>query len=317
MSESPLPPHENESPKATTKADYPFDGADMGIVDVILLTSDGVQFYANKALLSLVSPVFMTMFTLPQGQEERKRKGDTPCISVEDESHALFHLLSWCDPRGVPSMSLNAVQMALTFADKYGMESIMRRIGRTLENSDEIAKQNCFEWYAIAIRYNFPGFAKLAARKSLAFPVEEMASFTWLNDIPTMALKNLYDYHFSCRRVIQAFLGHPTIWRGRNKNSDELHWAPFLRYCSVCFERGRYGFSTPWFIDYMDQLGRVTSQTPVGEKAVDRELITLTMERANRCNSTDCRALQSGILPFAEKLCQQINEETAKISLQI
>jgi len=76
-------------------------------------------------LLSLVSPLFSTMFTLSDLHSQEIYDA-RPCVVVSDDARHLLLLLSWCDPRCMQSsmqstkQSLLDLQMVLETAVKYG-----------------------------------------------------------------------------------------------------------------------------------------------------------------------------------------------------
>ncbi|KAJ7504250.1 hypothetical protein B0H11DRAFT_1981373 [Mycena galericulata] len=86
-------------------ANSPFDDQN---ADLILRASDNVDFYVHKILLSLVSPFFQDMFSLPQSPNRKagevKKDGDRefPVAAAPENSPVLAGLLVWVDPRCNP-----------------------------------------------------------------------------------------------------------------------------------------------------------------------------------------------------------------------
>ncbi|EIW58580.1 uncharacterized protein TRAVEDRAFT_20544 [Trametes versicolor FP-101664 SS1] len=64
-------------PKGYTIASYPFD---LDTADIILRTSDQVDFRVHRAILAIVSPVFATMFRLPQPSVSQ---GNEPVLGAD------------------------------------------------------------------------------------------------------------------------------------------------------------------------------------------------------------------------------------------
>ncbi|KAJ6612605.1 hypothetical protein B0H10DRAFT_1917951 [Mycena sp. CBHHK59/15] len=71
---------------------------DSPTADVLLSSSDGVNFRAHRLVLSLLSPVFGDMFQLPQP------RGDTliPQIHLAESAMVLNRVLVFCYPGGQP-----------------------------------------------------------------------------------------------------------------------------------------------------------------------------------------------------------------------
>jgi len=61
-------------------APYNFDAPD---TDAVLLSSDGKEFHVHRLILSLASPVFRGMFSLPQPTEPTSQ---IPTIDVAESS---------------------------------------------------------------------------------------------------------------------------------------------------------------------------------------------------------------------------------------
>jgi BTB/POZ domain len=134
-----------------TTASPPFDDPK---ADVIIRSTDNIHFYyVHKSLLSIVSPVFKGMFTLPDDASQERVYDDRPCLPVSDDSRHLFCLLSWCDPRCKRSPpTLDNLVMTLEIADKYEMKSIFAHAQKDLLASDFVESEP-LTTFAIAIRF--------------------------------------------------------------------------------------------------------------------------------------------------------------------
>ena len=72
--------------------------------DVILRSSNGVNFFAHKIILSLASPIFSDMFSIPQpstGGQEATR----PIVDVTEDDLVLDSLLRYIYPVYNPSFT--------------------------------------------------------------------------------------------------------------------------------------------------------------------------------------------------------------------
>ncbi|KAF8140494.1 hypothetical protein EV363DRAFT_1126183, partial [Boletus edulis] len=111
--------------------------------DVILRSSEKESFYSWKILLSMSSPVFSDMFTLPQPDTvdvERDVCDDQlPVIDVEEDSRTLAHILSLCHPpscvgQRVQLTSLPELRDVLEATEKYDMGNALRAALEALSN---------------------------------------------------------------------------------------------------------------------------------------------------------------------------------------
>jgi hypothetical protein len=109
----------------TSTAQAPLDNHDC---DIILHSTNGVDFHVFKLILSLISPVFKDMFTLPQ--TDSQPDVSAPVIPVAECSTTLRSLLLLCYPAATPTFSnLDDVRAVMEAARKYDMEAALSRAG--------------------------------------------------------------------------------------------------------------------------------------------------------------------------------------------
>ncbi|KAJ6474969.1 hypothetical protein C8R45DRAFT_1103094 [Mycena sanguinolenta] len=104
-----------------------------GQTDVILRASDGVDFYVHRAILSIVSPFFQTMFTLPQAEEPSGQL--YPVIDVSETSVVLNRILRFfCPGTQLTVHSLEELQEVMEILiSKYDMLCLVPSIQKHLE----------------------------------------------------------------------------------------------------------------------------------------------------------------------------------------
>ena len=148
-----------DHPQIST-AQAPFDDME---ADVVLRSCDCVDFYVYKAVLSLASPFFKNMFSLPQTTQasEQTVRQSAPVVDFTEGSRTLGHLLRLCYPITDPVIKkLTEVEDALEAAIKYQMDeatAIMRGMLRTHAPNEPL------KVYVIACRLNLEVEAKEAA----------------------------------------------------------------------------------------------------------------------------------------------------------
>ena len=77
-------------------APYEFDAPD---TDAILRSSDGKELRVHRLILSLSSPVFQGMFSLPQPTDASP---EIPCVDVSEPSDILQPFIQYLYPRSPP-----------------------------------------------------------------------------------------------------------------------------------------------------------------------------------------------------------------------
>ncbi|KAL1941209.1 hypothetical protein VTO73DRAFT_7421 [Trametes versicolor] len=146
-----------QHPVAYATAPHPFD---LESADMIIRTPDRVDFRVHKAILAITSPVFDTMFQLPQPSHPASASS-IPVVDVSEDSKTLDTLLRLCYP--VPKnevANVDAIVPALVAAMKYDMEWAVSTLSEQVE---EAAFQEPLRTWAIACRIGSETIALTAA----------------------------------------------------------------------------------------------------------------------------------------------------------
>lgn len=317
-----------------TIASPPFDDPE---ADIILRSSDNVDFHVYKFLLSLVSPVFKSMFALPQISLEEGGDGTgsksvngryLPVIPLAEGGEVLGKLLTWCDPRCVPASTAPLdIDIALRLADKYDMEAVANRSQATLRlNTVSHTAPESLSAYAIACTYGFEDIARAAAKGVLRQPVHEIPSVPELKSLSATALHNLYRYHFACSRAMSSL----EIWRPADRDLIEtIGHDSRSRSCSC--DRG--GSSTPlgfslksWGSKYAENAIAALSERPCGDTVLAQSaswaeaslkglswscsncppIVLLTLERFGKALAAEVDRLIDNVSNLLIHSCQNI-----------
>lgn len=119
-----MPFSESNAAPGRTVAGIPFDDRH---ADVILRSSDGVDFRCWKLLLSMSSSVFQTMFSLPQPQEHGGMEHALQVIQMQEGASVLKLLLRLGHPSAIldtPMPELDNLADVFQAANKYEMNGI-------------------------------------------------------------------------------------------------------------------------------------------------------------------------------------------------
>ena len=183
-------------------APYDFDAPD---ADAILRPSDGKELRVHKFILSLASPVFRDMFSLPQPIEPSPK---IPSIDIPESFNIIRPLVQHlypCSPPEVPDLETWAA--LYTAADKYNVEvrvmDLLRGmlIPRFLETSP-------LRVYALASCWGFEEEAKAASRGTLTMDISNGFPEEDVRLMGSIACQNLYLLHFRCREKARFLAGH-------------------------------------------------------------------------------------------------------------
>ncbi|OJT03301.1 hypothetical protein TRAPUB_6079 [Trametes pubescens] len=187
----------------TRTASSPFDKPS---ADLILRSSDGVDFRVFKWILSDASEVFAGMFSLPTPPP--KHTGGTtspghihqssppPVVPVTEHSRALEALLRLCYPLCVvPDYAqFEDLKPVVAAAHKYQVAHALRILEPRMQF---FAVQDPVRVYAFATRYNLQDVARDAARNFLFAP-DILVDAPELADISAAAYHRLLAYRWRC-----------------------------------------------------------------------------------------------------------------------
>jgi len=123
------------------------------------------EFRVHKTLLSIASPVFKDMFSIPQPvSSTTPTEAPIPVIDVHDSPEDLEVFLRIIYPLGLPPIpTLDAISSALVILDKYQVQSGLLQPLRSLLVSPKFLKNDPIKVYSLACYWKFEEEADLAA----------------------------------------------------------------------------------------------------------------------------------------------------------
>ena len=189
--------------------------------DIVIRATGNRDFRAHKLILSLVSPIFKDMFTLPQPSTDTS--GPLPHVDVYESAETWENILRVIYPMPNPVIDdLGDLESLLLAAKKYEMQPIIDIHKQRLENQAFI-QEDPLRLYAIACACGLDDQAKYVARNTEFLAVVRSSPD---NDLKGLSVA-------SYRRLI-AFLVerdnelHPILERG---------WGSFNTCCNCLEER--------------------------------------------------------------------------------
>ena len=195
MSQSPKSP-KSLPPKL---ANAPFDDPR---ADLVLRSSDDVNFFVFKVVLSLASSVFADMFTLPLPAVSQNSSDEPPVIQLFEDAETIDMALRYFYPIPSPEIvSLRDARILMEFARKYQADVIRHSVTRFL--TDNI-KRDPANIYALASAYECQDIAAQALQSSLIVPIYLIHSPELQYSTTREQYEALIYYHISCGRVASA-----------------------------------------------------------------------------------------------------------------
>ena len=186
--------------------------------DFVLRSSDGKQFRIHAFTLRTASGFFRTMLSLPQGSEVNDS------ITLDEPSNVVGPLLRMISGMEIPKWeSYDEVEGVLEAAHKYDMAGPISMMRFILISPRFLAEP--LRLYVMAIRFDWPEEAKLAAEQSLALSIHDTKYVPLLEQIPSRPLLKLLDLHRKRKDVFRNLIDEPD--RFIIGNADPA-------YCSEC-----------------------------------------------------------------------------------
>ncbi|KAI6149633.1 hypothetical protein BKA82DRAFT_1006344 [Pisolithus tinctorius] len=226
---------------ASSESSYVASPFDHVKSDVILKSSDDIEFRVFKLFLSLASPFFETLFDLPQPSENMSTdvefKDGLPVVPVSEDSKTLDQLLRFCYPCTLaedPAIEdFRDVVNVLEAAKKYSLDAIERTVCKSLFNP-KILEANSLRCFAIACRARMQDECVLAAKYTLREPLVPK----WFEEIELITsseLLSLLTYHKKCGDAIQALKNDFSWITAEYPNWNAAPWmvalSPSGKYC--------------------------------------------------------------------------------------
>ena len=167
------------SPTSSQNAPPP-DGLDMAHADIIIQSCDSINFRVYKLVLSMSSPFFDDMFSLPQPSDQEVIDG-LPVVRLTENAEVLKCLFTMLYP--IPSVIPNSYDetlMALAASQKFDMDAVQSRIRDSIQGQKLPMPTGAatFRAYAIASIGGLSSERETLARLTLDFPM----TFEYLRD---------------------------------------------------------------------------------------------------------------------------------------
>ena len=322
------PLFERASPMS--KPEYP-------VVDIV--SSDGVQFPVRKSLLSLASPVFSDMFSVPQPNSSPDSDAPTDPINLSEPSRTIKLILSLVDspPTSLLIDSLSDIANLLQAADKYDIKAIQEHALHSLIQP-KFLENEPLRVYAIAIRYGAHYTAVLAARHTLRYPLLHAEYFSELEIVDGGMIYRVLHYHKQCTaaalevatnhtwiREEYVFFNCPEADSSEDDEDDEennkgsetctttirtrpsnKHKNGYLKFVSV----------HPWWTKFMASTKVALSESTYSETIRDRSRIIEALSSASQCSRCH-RQVNSDFSKFLDTFVNEVEARVNEVSTYV
>jgi hypothetical protein len=217
---------ERENPQAEiNSATCPLEPFDVPDADLVIRSSDCVDFRVHKPVLSMSSPFFKDLLSLPQ-QPDGESVDGIPVVRLPEGSELLNCLVSMLYPvRTVIPNSYDKVLYLLAACQKYEMTSVQSLIRSEVKRGEFPTAKGveAYPAYAIASRTGLIPEMESAGRQTLNHPMTFEILGEGLRLFEGWALSALVSFRKRCRDCLIACLdsylvlqrpGPSSIWVG-------------------------------------------------------------------------------------------------------
>ncbi|KAG2358548.1 hypothetical protein BDR07DRAFT_1611865 [Suillus spraguei] len=177
--------------------------------DIILRSSDGIDFRVISFFLNLASPSFD--FIIEKAAQSDQIEDDLPIVPVEENHRVLDIWLRFCYPSTLaedpPLHELEDIIPVLEAARKYSLKPLEHKVRQALKSHVEKEPLRCF---ALAMRAQLDIEATLAAKYTLRQSLIP-ARVPEIDLITAKELLALLTYHQRCGISVQS-LGTDLSW---------------------------------------------------------------------------------------------------------
>jgi hypothetical protein len=309
-------------------AKAPFDHAK---ADIILCSSDAVNFRVFKLFLSLASPFFETLFNIPQPVKEngdQEIKDGLAVIPVTEDSKTLDALLRFCYPCTLvddPNIEvLKDAMDVLEAASKYSLDAIEKKARQAIANP-KILEAEPVRCFAIAHRGRLREETILAARYTLTQPLIP----SWFQEIELITatdLLSLLSYHQQCGDAVYALRLDLSWITSHYGSSEACSWLSgrFYDYsygntnCGCAARSGTprytlFGVSLQWWEEFMEETFIALRDKPCKETVQASPEKTVQTVKVRNCQACSPKVTE-GMRDFLDLFTRKIEETVLQVS---
>ena len=308
----------------STYATAPFDHPK---ADIILRSSDNIDFRVFRLFLSLASPFFETLFDIPQpadGDEDQEVRDGLAVVPVTEDSKTLDALLRFCYPCTLtddPKLEvLQDAMEVLEAARKYSLDVIEKKARQAI-SSPKILEAEPLRCFAVAHRGRLREESLLAAKYTLSQPLIP----SWFQEIDLITasdLLSLLTYHKRCADAVSSLkldLSWITSHYGGEQACSWLSCYDSYRgnYCG-CAKSGLkyrlswFSYSSQWWENFMEETFTELRDRPSKEtvKAVSER--TVQSVKAQNCSICSPK-VSEGMREFSDLFARKIEEKVSQV----
>jgi hypothetical protein len=256
--------------------------------DLILRSSDNVNFHVLKVFLAIASPTFR--YDVTPTHSTVSSPNVRGIVQVEISSTVLNTLLTLCYPVPITGIAdrldtLDHIKEVLEAAQRYQMEAVIQVCGRALVEAHALEVEP-LRAYLIASRHGLAQATRIAARHTLSFPLAARSYHTEMESVPASTLHRLNTYHLKSVRAAQDVVSsgrYEWIERDYSWFRCTCECATWPNGQNVVISGGRERHAAPFWINFMRRVEDALGETPCSSVAMRQDLLDAAIAEAKAC----------------------------------
>ena len=289
--------------------------------DVILRSSDSVDYRCYKVLLALASTVFEGMFELPQppqGEGDDVVEGGLHVVLLHEDSQILEPLLRMCHPSSLnnpPFLELDSIKSIVEASRKYEMDEVEKYVRKELI-STRFLETEPMRVYAIACLLKAPDEMRVASTATLAFDRDELGYAPELALVSGADYYHLLEYHKACGNAARDAACRFS-WLRRYRTRDQFAWDADCDDSCQCAQVDIPGYGTGakwWMLSYIDPCKEALARKPVGKTVKGDKVMDAALKGASSCPQCASRCLPD-LREFSAEFADEVDKVVAKVCL--
>lgn len=233
----------------------------------MLISCDDFKFHVRSSILSLASPIFNDMLSLPQPASVEKDEVSAPAvtslpsISLSETGEVIDLLLRYSYPVSTPrnGIDFDTLASVLSASEKYEMEFLKEEMEHRIENSYANDPRYCMLYLHRTLESRDPIQFQRYALTCLEYPLVSLVRGRQLNS-PEYLLPTLIEYHQAASMNIGEYISNykytepngsrthvPT--NGSGRKSEVRHYDGRYSSCPFCSWDSKGTKAPQWYED--------------------------------------------------------------------
>ncbi len=284
--------------------------------DIVLQSSDLVDFHVHKSALVASSPFFNDMFSLPQPPNDTS-PDELPVLHLSEDAEVLNSLVSmlYPVPPEMPHASDNILSL-LAAAEKYDMSDVQSSIRAEINRRGLLSSTpaEVFRVYAIACNKGLLPEMASSARLSLGHPLtfktlgDALGCFEgWaLRELANFRQRSMDNFSSNLRSFSNCIEGPSKIWTGCSEAKVGGGGAHLPFWLERCFW-SEWGMSK--WPDFMLVDDRFAQTVPTAAELCDEYLNALQ----SHVKDKDCHFCLRVHALEGEKYCEELKKVSTEV----